>query len=420
MSTPPESDNPSSSKKPLADHALMAKGTGAWLHIIRFLQTILLVLLVGHLYTLWRLWSVAGSTLGHISLAVFLLIVYVLIIGGFIARLTKETAWTRAISWAGYLLLGFFSWLFVLTVIRDGTLMALWATAMLRGEILFYYTPFLWLDDYRFWSAVAVLTISVLATGLGLINVSRRPAVVRVQVPIDNLPQAFAGYTFAQITDLHVGPTIREGFVTKVVELTNSLKADSIVLTGDLVDGTVAALQSHTALLGDLKAQDGVYVITGNHEYYSGAGSWIQEYERLGLHVLQNTHVTITRQEDIMILAGVNDPVSERFDPQHACDPEAALQNTPDDAAVRVLLAHQPRTMTQAQPLGFDLQLSGHTHGGQFWPWMYFVPIEQPLVSGLHRYKNMWVYVSCGTGYWGPPMRLGAPAEITLITLVPA
>lgn len=176
-------------------------------------------------------------------------------------------------------------------------------------------------------------------------------------------------------------------------------------------------LSEHTAPLGSLRAPHGVYVVTGNHEYYAGAHAWIDELRRLGLRVLLNEHVAIERDGATLVLAGVTDFSAGHFDPAHRSDPIAALAGAPAEAAVRVLLAHQPRSAAAAAEAGFDLQLSGHTHGGQFLPWNLFVPMQQPYVAGLHRHRNMWVYVSRGTGYWGPPKRFGAPSEITRIRL---
>jgi len=156
--------------------------------------------------------------------------------------------------------------------------------------------------------------------------------------------------------------------------------------------------------------------VTGNHEYYSGAYAWIDELRRLGARVLLNEHVMIDHGGAAVALAGVTDYSAHHFDRAHRSDPARASQGVPP-GAVKVLLAHQPRTAPDAERAGFDLQLSGHTHGGQFWPWNHFVRLQQPFTAGLRRLGHMWVYVSRGTGYWGPPMRFGSPSEITRITL---
>jgi predicted MPP superfamily phosphohydrolase len=175
--------------------------------------------------------------------------------------------------------------------------------------------------------------------------------------------------------------------------------------------------------------------VTGNHEYYSGAHAWIVELRRLGLTVLMNEHVVLHHrpgqglgmavgaQEDsptvaLLVLAGVADYSAHHFDPTHRSDPALALLGAPATARVRVLLAHQPRSAATAAQAGFDLQLSGHTHGGQFWPRNLLVPLQQPFTAGLNQLHNLWVYTSRGTGYWGPPKRFGAPSEITALRLV--
>jgi predicted MPP superfamily phosphohydrolase len=239
-------------------------------------------------------------------------------------------------------------------------------------------------------------------------------------VPIAGLPPAFAGFTIAQISDLHVGPTIRRRHVEAVVDAVNALDADLIAITGDLVDGGVPQLAAHTEPLGRLSARHGTFFVTGNHEYYSGVAPWVREIRRLGLRVLMNEHVVLRREAALLVVAGVTDYGAHHFHPSHRSDPQAALAGAPADAAVRVLLAHQPRSAFEAARAGFDLQLSGHTHGGQFLPWNFFVRFWQPFTAGLHRLGRLWVYVSRGTGYWGPPKRLGAPSEITHIRLVPA
>jgi predicted MPP superfamily phosphohydrolase len=172
------------------------------------------------------------------------------------------------------------------------------------------------------------------------------------------------------------------------------------------------------APLGRLLSRHGTYFVTGNHEYYSGVLPWMAELERLGIKVLHNEHVVIERAGAKLVLAGVPDYSAGRFDRSHRSDPLAALAGAPVPVGARVLLAHQPRSAPAAEQAGFDLQLSGHTHGGQFLPWNFFVRFQQPFTAGLHRLGRMWVYVSRGTGYWGPPKRFGAPSEITQIKLV--
>jgi len=184
-----------------------------------------------------------------------------------------------------------------------------------------------------------------------------------------------------------------------------------------VVDGVVERLAPHTAPLADLISRHGTYFVTGNHEYYSGAEQWVAEFERLGMRVLANSHVVLERDGAPLVIAGVNDFSAHVFNPAWRSDPQAALAGSPAGAP-KILLAHQPRSASAAAAAGFDLQLSGHTHGGQFWPWNYFVRLQQPYTAGLHRLDKLWIYTSRGTGYWGPPKRFGAPSEITRLRLV--
>ncbi len=320
-----------------------------------------------------------------------------------------------ALAWAGMLFMGLFSSLFVLTVLRDlallGMDLARLAVPAING------TP--GLDVLALSSAIAVIVIALGVTALGFFNARRTAAVVKIDIPVAGLPAALEGFAIAQLSDVHIGPTIRRKYLEAIVARTNTLNADVVAITGDLVDGSVHQLAGHVAPLAQLVSRYGTFFVTGNHEYYSGAHSWIAELRRVGLTVLLNEHVVIERDGARLVLAGVTDSTAHLFDPLHKTDPFAAVAGAPAKAP-RVLLAHQPRSSAEAAAAGFDVQLSGHTHGGQFWPWNLFVPMQQPFVAGLHRVRDLWVYTSRGTGYWGPPKRFGAPSEITLIRLVRA
>jgi predicted MPP superfamily phosphohydrolase len=269
-------------------------------------------------------------------------------------------------------------------------------------------------------SALAVPLVALAVTLVGFVNARRVARVVRIEVPIVGLPSELNGYSIAQISDIHVGPTIKRAYLNAIVNKVNKLKADAIAVTGDLVDGSVHRLSLHTEPLARLSARDGTFFVTGNHEYYSGADEWIAEMRRLGLTVLMNEHVVRERGGAALMIAGVPDYTAHHFDESHRSDPLGAAAGAPGHVQVRLLLAHQPRTALVAADCGYHLQLSGHTHGGQFFPWNLFVPLQQPFVAGLNKVRDLWVYTSRGTGYWGPPKRFGAPSEITLVTLVPA
>ncbi|HYF18818.1 MAG TPA: metallophosphoesterase [Ramlibacter sp.] len=342
-----------------------------------------------------------------IGLGVVLAASAVLVPMGLAARRYARPPASDRLAATGLFLLGLFSSLFVLTLFRDLLLLAGWVTGAAPA----------WLAER---SAAAVPVLALALSALGLLNTRRTARVKRVDVPIAGLPEPLHGFTIAQITDLHVGPTIRADYIRRIVERVNQLQPDAIAITGDLVDGPVPELAAHVAPLAGLKALHGSFFVTGNHEYYAGAGPWVAEVRRLGIRVLLNEHVVIERGGATLVLAGVADYTAHHFDPSHQSDPAGALRGAPADAGVRVLLAHQPRTARAAEQAGFDLQISGHTHGGQFFPWIFFVRFQQPFTAGLHRLGNLWIYVSRGTGYWGPPKRVAAPSEITRLRLVPA
>ena len=362
-----------------------------------------------HAYIGWRLlpplpitatWKIAG--------AVVLFISWILLPLGMLSRNARSQRWSDRIAWAAFLTMGLFSSLLVFTLLRDIVLMAL---------LLLPDTTF---DTVTQVSAEVALASALFVTALGLFNARRRARVRDVEIPIADLPEALHGFTIAQITDVHVGPTIKRDYVAAIVDAVNAMDADAIAITGDLVDGRVDQLRSHVEPLARLKARHGVYFVTGNHEYYSGVEAWIRELRGLGIKVLTNEHVVLERGGAQLVLAGVTDYGAQHYDRRHKSDPALALARAPADAGARVLLAHQPRSAAAAAAAGFDLQLSGHTHGGQFWPWNHFVRFQQPYTAGLHRLDRLWVYTSRGTGYWGPPKRFGAPSEITRIILVGA
>ncbi len=376
----------------------------------RFIRNIVTLIALLHIYVGVRLLpalpiGALGRALGGLALCAS----FVLIIAGARARRIQDSSFAANLAWIGSLNGGFFSSLAVLTVTRDVLLgpTLLLASSSEAGRL-------------EAASAIAVPLLAALATIVGYIDARRRPRVVDIEVPLPDLPPALQGFTIAQISDVHIGPTIKRDFLRRIVEIVNSLDVDLVAITGDLVDGPVEQLAPHVEPLAGVRARHGAYFVTGNHEYYSGATAWITELRRLGLHVLLNEHVVLNHGGARLLLAGVTDYSAHQFDPSHRSDPEAALAGAPPDLRPRVLLAHQPRTAAAAADAGFDLQLSGHTHGGQFWPWNLFVRLQQPFTAGLNRLGKLWVYTSRGSGYWGPPKRLGVPSEIARVRLVPA
>lgn len=354
-----------------------------------------------------------------LALGTVLLTSSLLVPQGLVGRSARRSSWRTTGVWLGLLCMGLFSSLLVLTLLREGLLLGAWA---LQAVGLAPDVPAL-----RHTSAEAVPLLALALTIWGFWNARRTATVVRVDVPIANLPDALHGFTMAQISDIHVGPTIKTPYLQRIVQRVNGLNADLVAITGDLVDGSVRELAQHVAPLAQLQSTHGTFFVTGNHEYYSGAHSWIAALRALGVQVLMNEHVLVHHHSDaqdpepaVVVVAGVADYSAHHFDEAHRSDPQAALAHAPAQAAFRLLLAHQPRSAAAAAVAGFDLQLSGHTHGGQFWPWMHFVKWQQPFTAGLHKLQDLWVYTSRGTGYWGPPKRFGAPSEITHLRLVRA
>jgi uncharacterized protein len=246
-----------------------------------------------------------------------------------------------------------------------------------------------------------------------------------VPVRLARLPPALSGLTIAQITDLHVGPTIGEKEVRRVVAQTNAIRPDLIAITGDLVDGDVETLGRAVAELADLRARHGVFFVTGNHDHYSGAEEWVAYLRGLGIRVLRNERVVIGDRGPggaTIDLAGVDDYGSRSRRRSGGGDVDGALAGRDPDRSL-VLLAHQPRGVGEAVRAGVELQVSGHTHGGQIFPFNFLVAATYPYIRGLYPHredgKSGQIYVSRGTGYWGPPMRLGSPPEITKLVLVP-
>ncbi|MEM7183225.1 MAG: metallophosphoesterase [Spirochaetota bacterium] len=335
------------------------------------------------------------------------------VLGFFLRFFRSKLAWSDRLSWISYISLGFFSLLLVFLLTRD---FVLWSSSLVlhrlpqsdlsqwilnRREFLANLTNFL------------VFAISAAMTGYGIRQARQIAKVKRVDVPFPGVVPDFGEISIVQISDIHIGSTIKGDYLRKIVAKVNSLQADIVAITGDLVDGSVENLGEDVRVLQDIQAKFGVYFVTGNHEYYSGVAPWVDFVRSLGIKVLLNENVVLTINNAKVLLAGVTD---YNAGGSHLSQPQKAIENS-QYTDIKVLLAHQPRSIYEATKAGFDLQLSGHTHGGQYFPWNFFVPLQQPYVAGLHRHENTWIYVSRGTGYWGPPLRIAAPSEITHILL---
>ncbi|MEU9082195.1 metallophosphoesterase [Streptomyces sp. NPDC048357] len=256
--------------------------------------------------------------------------------------------------------------------------------------------------------AAAAVAVGTVATGT--YGVLRGPSVRRVQVPLAKLPRAAHGFRIAVVSDVHLGPVLGHAHTQRIVDTVNRTQPDLIAIVGDLVDGSVPDLGPAAEPLRRLSARHGSYFVTGNHEYFSGAQQWIDHVRELGLTPLENARRALPHFD----LAGVNDIQGELEG--KGPDFQAALGDR-DRSRAAVLLAHQPVVIHDAVRHGVDLQLSGHTHGGQLWPGNYLAELANPTVAGLERYGDTQLYVSRGAGAWGPPVRVGAPSDITVVEL---
>ena len=342
------------------------------------------------------------------------------------ARKAGPSEWIDALMWAVYLFMGLLLLLLPLLVLRDlGWLVAAGTDALRRAAArnsqhdvasLLPADP----ERRRFLAAATNLGALALAgglTGIGLYGARRSPGVKPVAIRLPGLPADLEGFRIVQITDTHISGTLGRDHVRRIVDAVNALDADIVAHTGDLVDGLVSSSRREdVAPLADLRARHGTFFVTGNHEYYYDLAGWLRVVREMGFDVLLNEHRLVTHESGRLLVCGLTDFSAGGHVAAHRSDPEAALRGAPR-ADVKVLLAHQPRSVLDAAGKGYDLMLSGHTHGGQFAPWMLLMTLSQPYISGLHRHLDMQVYVSRGTGHYGPPLRLAAPSEITLLTL---
>lgn len=371
-----------------------------------FVLTLSVILIAGYTYLAWRL---APGTLARCALAAPFVMVWIVPVVYWIGERESTSGWDELVHAVSYLCMGWLNFLLLSALARD---MLLALARALQADAL--------RDPLEMHGVSLVLAASFAALAAGLLAATRGPHLHRQSIRIEDLAPEFDGLRIVQISDLHVGPTIGEAYVRRVVEMSNALKPDLVVLTGDIVDGPVSRLARPVAPLAELQAREGCVLVLGNHDCYAGARPWIAHFRSLGLSVLLNEHKLITRGPARLVLGGVTDPALRLSEPAHVPRPDLAA--APEvGKALRILLAHNPALAPGAQAAGFDLQLSGHTHAGQFFPWTMAVRwAHAPHVAGLSRRGKMWVYVSAGTGTWGPPVRLGTRTELTLLQLAKA
>ena len=390
----------------------------SWMDALIWMAVSTSVLGLGHFYVYRRLVTDASLTKPARRFALVALVLLLLLVPlTFVSMRSLPRSWLTGPSFVAFGWMGLLSTWFSLLVLSDVARLALGLVARLRRGRNAPDPEATVLPRRR---ALARLIAGGVAfggaalTGTGVAIAAYGFTKRRLDITLSKLPAAFDGFKIVQVSDVHVGPTLGRAFVESMVAAANEEQADLIAITGDLVDGTVEQLRDQTAPLAGLVATHGAYFVTGNHEYYSGVDEWVTEVQRLGIQVLRNQSVVLRRGDAAIDLAGVTDHRAGRYG--DGPDFEAALTGR-DETRELLLLAHQPAALVEAVRRDVGLQLSGHTHGGQFWPWNWVVYLVQPVVSGLARFGRTQVYVNAGTGYWGPPVRLGTQAEVTVLTL---
>ena len=370
----------------------------------RFVLTVTAMLVIAYFYLIWRL---ASSTAAQIALALPFVMVWIVPVVYWGSDRDRHGALDQVVHFASYLSMGWLSFLVIASISRDALY---YATSSLAALLRISVSP---MDI----GVPFVLAGSFAALGTGLLAALRGPHIQNVNIPIAGLNEELDGFRIVQISDLHVGLTIRGRYVRRVVEMTKALAPDLIAITGDIVDGPVSRFGRDVEALAELPAVAPSYSVLGNHEYYAGAADWIAHFQAIGLPVLMNGHTIVEKGAARMMVAGVTDPAARMYDPRRPPRVDLAAGNESVD--FRLLLAHNPKLAPAGAKAGFDLQLSGHTHAGQFFPWTLAVRlVHAPHVAGLSREGSMWVYVSAGTGTWGPPVRFGTKPELTVLRLI--
>ncbi len=387
--------------------------------MVLFALVALTVVVVTHAWLALRLAAPFEAPLSWVIMAAMGLSALMLPVTMMLTRAGGEHELARLVGVLGFTWMGFWSILVGAMLAWELGRLLLWIWDLGAGLLApqlasaAWWPPLPWLHRA---GVLALLAVTLVTGALGVLGGRAAPRVERVSLEIPGLHPDLEGLRIAQISDIHVGPTVRRPFVEAVVRQVNALEPDLIAFTGDLVDGSVAALRDHTAPLAELRAPLGSYFVTGNHEYYSGVSPWLEEVGRLGMVTLVNEHTVVQRGAARIAVTGITDERAGSLVPSHRPDPDAALAGAPE-GALRLMLAHQPRSAPAAAAAGAQVILSGHTHGGQYAPWTWAIHLVEPFVAGTYRLGEAWLVVNRGTGTWGPPLRLGSPQEITLIEL---
>jgi uncharacterized protein len=325
----------------------------------------------------------------------------------FLSRAAPPTIWTKAIVVGGHVWMG---------------LMFLLLVAGFVGDLVGWWLRLIgWLSSQDLseatrWTRLALLALAPLAAFHGVVQALRPPLIHEVEIPIPGLAPQWDGLRIAHLTDTHVGPILGQGWIEDLVRRVDSSKPDIVVHTGDLIDGKVEGLREAMAPMGRLRGKVGTYFVTGNHEGYSGIQPWCVQMRAWGWDVLTNEHRLLSRDGFALAVAGITDAREDGQLGGAVPDVARALEGVPAGVPV-LLLAHQPRQAFEAAGHGVSLQLSGHTHGGQIWPFGFLVRLQQPMVAGYAKIGGVPVFTSRGAGFWGPPMRIGSRAEVPIVVL---
>ena len=395
-----------------------------------FLIILSAVLGLAHLYV-WKRLIKDTTTSGRVRWvlsAVFLALAILLVLTLIVPRFSgiEESGW---FAWPGYVWFAMVGYLLLALLILEPVRLMLrgWARRDNVPETVVADQPTATADEpppstdvnrRLFLARTSAVAAGVAASGLvgyGAATALGPPTVLQVPVRLGRLDPVFDGFRIAVVSDIHLGPLLGRTHTERIVRMINEADADLVAIVGDLVDGTVDRLGHAAEPLQDLVSREGSFFVTGNHEYFvEDTVPWLRELERLGVSPLRNENTAIRRGRAAFDLAGVNDLAGEeRGDPP---DYDRALAGV-DPSRPTVLLAHQPVMVEEAAARGVDLQLSGHTHGGQTWPFHYIVAAVQPSLAGLSSHRETQLYVSRGAGFWGPPVRVGAPPDISVLTL---
>jgi predicted MPP superfamily phosphohydrolase len=324
-----------------------------------------------------------------------------------------DKLWFRVFAWLGSFAMGMWATFVLFSLMYDFVLLIYYVVSHLTHLIPYHADKV-----YQFTMQVdaIILALSLLVSLLGFLQVLVGPKVKKVVINIPHLPEALNNLKIAQISDLHIGPTIRKNYVERVVRLTNATQPDFIVMTGDLADAKAESITNELAPLGLLRSRFGTFYVTGNHEYYWDAQGLINAVTQLGFIVLINDNRVLDFDGAKVLVAGITDNIGGKFLPGHHPDLRKALA-CEEVTQFKILLAHRPDPYIEAEKLGFDLQFAGHTHAGQFFPFNILIPLAHKYYRRLNQYGRLWLHVNPGTGYWGPANRFGVPSEITLLML---